>query len=274
MKLSANLSILFPDLPLLERPAAAAAAGFRAVELWWPFAVPEPPEPDLAALVGAIEDADVVVASLNFDAGDLPGGDRGLVSIPARADRFRANVDVTVDLARRLGCRTLNALYGNREAGVDPAEQDELALEHLVLAADAAARVGATVVVEPLNAFESPRYPLTSTRGALDVIERANAAASGEVKLLYDAYHMQRMEGNLIATIRAHAERFGHVQIADAPDRTQPGTGEVAYERVLDALRRTGYDRFVGLEYKPTPGLDPFAWLPRSERGAGVEPPG
>ncbi len=157
-----NLSILFTELPLLERPAAAAAAGFDAVELWWPW--PDDPTPDqvvLDDLRSALEAAGTRLVGLNFYAGQLPGPDRGALSLPgAESDRFRANVEVAAEFAASVGCRALNALYGNRVDGVDPAVQDELALDNLALAARAADEIGATLLVEALNAPESPRYPL------------------------------------------------------------------------------------------------------------------
>ena len=269
LRFDANLSILFPELPLLERPAAAAASGFDAVELWWPFASPDPPDAELDRLAGALADAGVDLVGLNFDAGDMPAGDRGLVSVPAAAARFRANVDVAVGLAGRLGCRTLNALYGNRVDGVDPAEQDELAVAHLALAASAAGRVGATVVVESQNPFDSPRYPLLRTAEVLAVLDRVEREAGARLEFLCDLYHLQRTEGNLIHTVERHWRRFGHVQVADSPGRNQPGTGEIAYERVLAALAATGYRGYVGLEYRPLgPTAESFAWLDPAERAS------
>jgi hydroxypyruvate isomerase len=268
MRFSVNLSIVYPDLPLLERAAAAAAAGFDAVELWWPFEDPDPPRGQLRALADAIGDAGVKLAALNFYAGDMGAGDRGVLSNPDREAQFRANIGPAIDLAEKLGCRIFNALYGNRVEGVDPVVQDDLATENLAMAAEAVRGIGGTVVIEALNSLESPAYPLTTTRQALAVIDRVNSeqASESEVRYLYDIYHMQRMEGDLITTIREHVARFGHVQLADVPARTQPGTGEIAFERVLDALHAAGYDGSVGLEYRSTEGLDPFAWLPTSER--------
>src|SRR5690606_33472962 len=136
----------------------------------------------------------------------------------------------------RLGCTVLHALYGNRVPGVDPRVQDDLAVEHLALAANAAADIGAVIVVEALNPWENPLYPITGSRAALEVIARVAAETGARLQLLYDLYHMQRSEGDLITSIRRHAARFGHVQLADAPGRHEPGTGEVAFDRVLAEL--------------------------------------
>ena len=127
MRFDVNLSILFTELPLLERPAAAKQAGFDAVEFWWPWPVAVPSDAEVDAFVTAVRDAGVQLAGLNFFAGDMPGGDRGLVSWPARSAEFRDNVDVTVGLGEQLGCRAFNALYGNRVDGATPEEQDALA---------------------------------------------------------------------------------------------------------------------------------------------------
>jgi hydroxypyruvate isomerase len=170
-----NLSILFTELPLLERPAAAAAAGFDAVELWWPWPdAPVPARSELDALRGALTDAGTQLVGLNFYAGRLPGPDRGALSVPGEeSDRFRANIEVAADFAQSLGCRALNALYGNRVDGVSAQAQDRLALENLVLAARAADRIGALLLVEALNRPESPRYPLVSAPAAIEVVDRS-----------------------------------------------------------------------------------------------------
>jgi hydroxypyruvate isomerase len=165
-----NLSILFTELPLHERPGAARAAGFDAVEFWWPFDVAVPGDREVDAFVRAVEDAGVRLVSLNFFAGDMPGGDRGLVSWPARAAEFRGNVEATVGIGERLGCRSFNALYGNRVDGASPQEQDDLAVEHMALAAAAAARAGGVVLVEPVSG--APRYPLRTAADAVGAIDR------------------------------------------------------------------------------------------------------
>ncbi|MGH3760322.1 hydroxypyruvate isomerase family protein [Actinophytocola sp.] len=253
MRYDVNLSILFTELPMLDRPAAARAAGFDAVELWWPFDGPTPAERELDTLAGALDDAGVRLVGLNFDAGDMAGGERGLLSSRSTSNRFRENVDVTVGFAGRVGCPVLNALYGNTSDDTD----HDLALENLSLAAGAAQRVGATVVVEALNSYESPRYPITSSKAALDVVDQVPGTA-----FLADFYHLHRMGEDLGALIANSADRFGHVQIADAPGRGQPGTGEIDYPTVLARLAASPYDGRVGCEYKPVGrSADSFGWL-------------
>jgi hydroxypyruvate isomerase len=253
LRYDVNLSILFTELPLLERPAAAAAAGFDAVELWWPFDGPAPADAELDALAGALDDAGVRLAGLNFDAGDLAAGDRGLLSSRSTSGRFRENVDVAVELAGRLGCRVLNALYGNTSDDTD----HDLARENLTLAVRAAGRIGATVVIEALNSFESARYPITSSRAAFELMDQVPGTA-----FLADFYHLHRMGEDLAAVIADGAARFGHVQLADSPGRGQPGTGEIDYAAVLARLAASPYGGPVGLEYKPVgPSADSFGWL-------------
>jgi hydroxypyruvate isomerase len=267
-RFTVNLSILFTELPLLERPAAAAAAGFTAVELWWPWTdSPVPERSGLDALRKAVQDAGVRLTGLNFYAGQLPGPDRGALSVPGEeSERFRANIDVAADFARSLGCTALNALYGNRVDGVDPAEQDALALENLVLAARAASRIGAVLLIEALNRPESPLYPLVSAPAAVEVVDKVNAATGlGNTRLLMDLYHLARNGEDLPAVIDRYAGKTGHVQIADSPGRGAPGTGSLPLEDLLDRLGKAGYEGWVGLEYKPDdrPGAQAFDWLPR-----------
>ncbi|MBV1940357.1 TIM barrel protein [Streptomyces sp. BV286] len=272
-RFNVNLSILFTELPLLERPAAAAAAGFTAVELWWPWTdSPDPGRAELDALRRAIEDAGVQLTGLNFYAGRLPGPDRGALSVPGEESaRFRTNIDVAADFARSLGCTALNALYGNRVEGVDPAVQDELALENLVLAARAADRIGAVLLIEALNEPESPLYPLVSAPAAVAVVDRVNEATGlGNARFLMDLYHLSMNGEDLPSVIERYTDRTGHVQIADNPGRGAPGTGSLPLEELLGLLRKHGYEGWVGLEYKPgdLPSAAAFEWLPREARAA------
>ncbi|MFG2648510.1 TIM barrel protein [Streptomyces sp. NPDC048436] len=269
-RFNVNLSILFTELPLLERPAAAAAAGFTAVELWWPWVdAPTPEQSELDALRAAITDAGVQLVGLNFYAGQLPGPDRGALSIPGEeSEKFRANLSVAADFAESLGCKALNALYGNRVEGVDPAVQDELALENLVLAAREADRVGAVLLIEALNKPESPRCPIVSAPAAIAVVDKVNTLTGlGNAKFLMDLYHLSMNGEDLPAVIDQYVAQTGHVQIADNPGRGAPGTGALPLEELLDQLRKAGYEGWVGLEYKAgdLPSAEAFGWLPASD---------
>ncbi|WP_327065848.1 hydroxypyruvate isomerase family protein [Kitasatospora sp. NBC_01302] len=264
-----NLSILFSELPLLERPAAAAAAGFTAAELWWPFGTEAAPsDGELDALRKAFDDAGVRLTGLNF-LDDLTVGAKGTVSLPAERDRFRSNIPVATALARSLGAGALNALYGNRVAGVPAAEQDALALENLTLAARAAHSIGAILLIEALNRVDAPDYPLHTAKAAVEVVDRVNEATGlGNAKFLCDFYHLAVNGEDLAAVVADHADRIGHVQIADNPGRNEPGTGGLDFEDLLGRLTAAGYRGRIGLEYKPSTGVsaDSFAWLPRELR--------
>jgi len=271
LRYAVNCSILFTELPLLERPAAVRDAGFDAVEFWWPFAESVPADRDVDAFVSAVCDAGVQLVGLNFAAGDMPGGDRGLVSWPARAAEFRDNVDVTIGIGDRLGCRAFNALYGNRVDGVDPAAQDELGAEQLAVAARAAARIGGTVLVEPVSG--APRYPLLTAADVLAVLDRVREEHGAmDLGLLADLYHLAVNGDDVDTVIADSVGRIAHVQIADAPGRNEPGTGELALERQLTDLEAAGYRGWVALEYRPSAASteQSLGWLPRPRRAASA----
>lgn len=265
MRYCANVSILFKEVPFPERFGRAREAGFSAVEFWWPSGE------DPAEVERAIRDAGLSVALINFSAGDMPAGERGLISDPARQQEFRENVPVALDLAASVGCRRLNALAGHEIPGMDRAEQLALARDNVRFAADDAAEQGAEVLVEAVNTIENGPYLLYTTAQAAQFVESVERE---NVRLQYDAYHMQRMEGDLVATVREHIGGISHVQIADSPGRGEPGTGEIRYPYFLGALEELGYGErggYVGLEYNPTTPIteESLAWLPREHRESG-----
>ena len=270
LRYEVNCSILFTELPLLQRAAAAKAAGFDAVEFWWPFDRAVPADSDVDSFVAAVRDAGVALVGLNFFAGNMPGGDRGLVSWPARAAEFRDNIAVTVSIAEQLGCTAFNALYGNRVDGATAQEQDDLAVQNLALAAAGVASIGGIVLIEPVSGAD--RYPLLTAAQAVAVLDRV-AADTGQrnLGLLADLYHLAVNGDDMDAAIAQFASRIAHVQIADAPGRNEPGTGNLALQRQLDALQDAGYAGWVGLEYKPSDPTDSaasFRWLPQDRRGS------
>ena len=261
-----NLSMLFTELPLLQRPAAAKAAGFDAVEFWWPFAVAGPADAEVDAFVRAIDEAGVQLIGLNFFAGDMPGGDRGLVSWPARAAEFRDNIDVVVGIGDRLGCKAFNALYGNRTDDSTPVAQDAVAAENLSLAARAVAGIGGIVLVEPVSG--APRYPLLTGADVIRVIDRVGEP---NVKFLCDLYHLDVNGSDVAADVADYFDRIGHVQIADSPGRGEPGTGKLDIAGHLATLGAKGYDGYVELEYKPTmETVASLAWLPPADRSSAA----
>ncbi|MBB3052154.1 hydroxypyruvate isomerase [Prauserella isguenensis] len=262
LSFDAHLSTLFTERPLLERPRVAREAGFDAVECWWPFdAVAVPSDAAVDAFVSAITDAGVRLVSLNFFAGDMAAGDSGLVSWPGRQEELAESVEVALDIADRLGTRRFNALYGNRLDGVDPEEQDEVAAATLDTLARRVGEFDGKLVLEALSG--RPAYPLTTTADALAVLDRVGRP---ELTLLTDLYH-RAVVGD-IDTVAEQAGRTGHVQLADAPGRREPGSGTTDLDRHLAALEAAGYDGFVGLEYLPsTDTLGSLDWLPRERRG-------
>jgi len=253
---AANVSILWPELPFLERFEAAAEAGFDAVELWWPEGVA------LDALRTTVAETGVEVALLNFDGGDLARGDRGLCNDPAREGRFLENVPVAIELAAALGCTQLNALVGIELPGVERHDQLVRAAANVRTAARAAAARGMRVLIEAINTKDNGPALVHRTDQAADFVR---LVGEPNVALQYDVFHMQRMEGDLAATLTARRDEIAHVQLADAPGRGQPGTGEICFEylfRVLDAI---DYGGWVGLEYRPTTATTEasFAWMDR-----------
>jgi len=261
MQYTVNCHLLFKEYPLFERAAAAKAAGFDQVEYWWPFEVAEPPGDQIQAFVDAIKASGTQLTGLNFFAGNMPGGDRGLVSWVARQAEFRANVPVALAIGEELGCKAYNALYGNRQDGEDPAESDSVGYENLMFAAGAAMAVGATVLLEPISG--SPDFPLKTAADCFAILDRLEATGTTNVKFLCDLFHLAANGDDLQNVVESYASRTGHVQVADFPGRGQPGTGILPLQALLATLRRAGYDGPVGLEYNPTVATaDSFAQLP------------
>lgn len=265
----ANCSMLFTEVPLLERPEAARAAGFDTIEFWWPWPdQPVPGDAEVEQFISAIEDAGVQLAGLNFFAGDLMGPDCGVLSIPSRVKEFRDNIDVTVGIGERLGTRGFNALFGNRVEDASAREQDELGRESLVEAAKAASRIGATVLVEPISGPKP--YPLRTAAETVAVVDDVRAAGADNVGFLCDLFHLANNGDDLDAAVASYADKVAHVQIADLPGRGEPGSGDLDLDVQLRALEAAGYAGFVGLEYKPTTEntVSSLGWLPRERRGA------
>jgi hydroxypyruvate isomerase len=262
----ANCSMLFTERPLLARPAAAADAGFAAVELWWPWPDnPVPSDAEVDALIASVQDAGVQLVGLNFFAGQLSGPDAGVLSIPVRSQEFRDNLAVAVGIGERLGVSAFNALYGVRVDDASPQQQDELAVENLALAAEAAARIGATVLVEPVSGPKA--YPLRTAADVVAVLDRVVATGHHNVGFLCDLFHLANNGDDLDAAIASYAGRVAHVQIADWPGRGEPGTGELDLDRHLADLQARGYAGWVGLEYTPTTTTEEsLAWLPVARR--------
>jgi hydroxypyruvate isomerase len=251
---AANLSILWPELPLAGRFERAARAGFSAVELWWPGIAAARSLPGLTARWG------LRLALLNFDAGDMAAGERGLAGDPGGVERLRASVPDALAIARDCGCTRLNLLLGLRQDRYSLGEQLACARDNVAWAADLAASAGGEVMIEAINPMDNGPVLLATTAAAASF---AASVARDNVRLQYDVYHMQRMEGDIVARLDAYWPLIGHIQIADVPGRHEPGTGEINYPFVLDHLDARGYQGAVGLEYHPSTGRaeDSFGWL-------------
>ena len=229
-RFSANLSMLFTEVPFLDRFARAAQAGFEAVEFMFPYAH-SPQE-----------------IKANLPAGDWDGGERGIACDPARVAEFRAGVAQGVAYATALGVPQLNCLAGKAPAGADDALLRHTLVENLRFAAAALHQAGLRLLVEPINRYDMPGFYLQRTAQALSVLDEVGAP---NAFVQYDVYHAQRTEGELAATLERHLARIGHIQIADNPGRHEPGTGEINYPFLFQHLDRIGYQGWVGAEYRP-----------------------
>jgi hydroxypyruvate isomerase len=253
LRFSANLSFLFGDMPFYDRIDAAAQNGLRGVEYMSPY------DYDVAEIKRRLRAHGLTQVLFNLPVGDFTKGERGFATDPGRVSEFRAGVAAAVTIARELDCKRVNCLTGIAIPGLDPARARATLVENVRHAAQALDAIGATLVVEPLNRIDTPGFVIGTTAEALALIDETGAP---NFKVQYDVYHAQRAEGNVIATVRAHAARFGHVQIADSPSRNEPGTGELAYERILPVFDEAGYDGWIGLEYRPSrPVPATFSWL-------------
>ena len=241
-RFSANLSMLFTEVPFLDRFERAAQAGFEAVEFMFPYA--HSPQEIKARL-----DATGLKAVLhNLPAGDWEGGDRGIACDPARVAEFRAGVARGVAYATTLGVPQLNCLAGKAPVGADDALLHRTFVDNLRFAAAALHQAGLRLLVEPINRYDIPGFYLQRTAQALSVLDEVGAP---NAFVQYDIYHAQRTEGELAATLAQHLTRIGHIQIADNPGRHEPGSGEINYRFLFQHLDRIGYQGWVGAEYRP-----------------------
>jgi hydroxypyruvate isomerase len=242
-KLAANLSLLFPQLPFLERFAAAARAGFRYVEYQFPY-----PFGSAAEVASAARAARVEVVLHNLPAGDAAKGDRGIACQPARMGEFREGVDRAIEYAKAAGCPRLNALAGIPPQGLDREQAKQTLIENLRYAAGRLKAAGLTLLTEPCNPRTIPGFLLNTSREGIEAID---AAGADNLQLQYDVFHMQIVEGDLAKTIERLLARIGHIQIADVPDRNEPGTGEINFPWLLAHIDRLGYRGWIGAEYIP-----------------------
>ncbi len=251
-KLAANLTMMFNEVDFLDRFAAAAGAGFKGVEYLFPY--PYPKE-QLAQKLAAHNLAQVLH---NFPAGDWAKGERGIACQPERVGEFQDSVGKAIEYATALGCTQLNCLAGIPPAGADRDKVRATLVSNLRFAADKLGAAGIKVLIEPINTFDIPGFFLSGTRQALEILKDVG---STNLYLLYDIYHMQRMEGELANTIKANLPRIAHFQLADNPGRNEPGTGEINYRFLFGFLDAIGYDGWIGCEYRPKGNtVDGLSW--------------
>lgn len=240
-RFAANLTMMFTEVPFIERFGKAAAAGFEAVEFLFPYA--HTPE----AVAAEVTRHGLTVALFNMPPGDWEAGERGMAAIPGRAQEFRDNVDIALRYALALGCRTLHAMSGITE-GLDRAACEATFVENFRHAADRLAPHGITLLVEPINSRNMPGYFIAHQADAvalLDRVDRPNASVQ------LDLYHAQIMDGDLTRLIQKMKGRFAHVQLASVPERHEPDEGELNYPHLYSVLDAEGYEGWIGCEYNP-----------------------
>jgi hydroxypyruvate isomerase len=252
-RFAANLSMLFTEVPFLGRFDAAARAGFKAVEVQFPYEAPA------AAIRERLVANGLTMVLHNLPAGDWAAGDRGLACNPARQAEFRAGVPRAIEYATTLGVPQLNCLAGKPGAGVDEATTHRTFVDNVRFAAAECRKAGLRLVMEPINNYDVPGFWLNKTAKALAVIEEAGA---DNLFVQYDIYHAQRYEGELAATLQQHLAKIGHIQCADNPGRHEPGTGEINFEFLFAHIDRIGYGGWLGAEYKPATTTEAgLGWL-------------
>ena len=242
-KLAANLSLLFPQLPFPERFAAAAKTGFRYVEYQFPYSFGSAQE-----IAKRARDAGVEVVLHNLPGGDAAKGDRGIACLPDRVAEFREGVERAIEYAKAAGCPRLNTLAGVAPAGAPRESLRATLIENLRYAADKLKAAGLTLLTEPCNTRTIPNFFLNTSQDGIEIIDAVRAP---NLMLQYDIFHMQIVEGDLAKTIERLLPRIGHMQLADVPDRHEPGTGEINYAWLLAEIDRLGYKGWIGCEYLP-----------------------
>jgi len=252
IKLAANLTMLYNEVGFLDRFDAAAKSGFAGVEYLFPYAFPK------EELVERLAKHKLTQVLHNLPAGDWPAGERGIACHPDRVGEFQDGVGKAIDYARALACGQVNCLAGIAPAGVDREKVRGTFVANLRFAAEKLGAAGIKLLIEPVNTYDIPGFWLARTQQALDVIRDVG---SNNLYLQYDIYHMQRMEGELANTIKAHLPQIAHLQLADNPGRNEPGTGEINYRFLFGFIDSIGYEGWIGCEYKPKgKTIDGLGW--------------
>jgi len=254
-KLAANLSMMFQEVPFLDRFQAAAAAGFRGVEFLFPYDHP------VAEVRARLRDAGLTQALFNLPPGDWAAGERGLAAQPGREAEFAEALDRAIEYAEALECGQLHAMAGMVPARADVAQYERTYVANLRSAAERTRRAGIRLLIEPLNARDMPGYFLNTVEQARDIIAKVG---DDNVFLQFDLYHCQITEGDLSERARALWKIISHFQIAGVPGRHEPDVGEINYPYLFDLIDGLGYQGWIGCEYRPKSGtLEGLGWARR-----------
>jgi hydroxypyruvate isomerase len=260
LQFAPNLSMMYTEVPFLERFERAAADGFTAVEFLFPY------EFGAKAVQAALNAHGLQAVLFNINPGNLDKGERGALSHPDRRDFFRQTMLEALEYAQTFGCPRIHVMVGNRLPELSREAQIACALENLAWAAPLAAKAGVTLMIEPLNAVDMATYLIHTPSEGMELVESANHP---HVKLQYDVYHTQMTQGRLIQTMTELWPHIGHIQISDVPGRHEPGTGEINYPAIFAAIEGLGYTGHIGLEYRPARDTaSSLAWLPREQRAS------
>lgn len=252
-KFAANLTMLFNEHDFLDRFQAAADAGFKGVEYLFPYAY------DKQQLAEQLQKNGLTQVLHNLPAGDWDGGERGIAVLPERVGEFQDGVGRAIEYATALGCKQVNCLAGKVPAGLDADAAHSTFVSNLQFAAGKLKDAGIRLLVEPINTFDIPGFYLNRTEQAAALLQDVG---SDNLFIQYDIYHAQRQEGELANTIKKHLNKIAHIQLADNPGRNEPGTGEINYAWLFKYIDGTGYDGWIGCEYKPA-GVtkDGLGWI-------------
>ena len=251
-RLAANLSMMFNEVDFMDRFGAAAEGGFKGVEYLFPY------DYDKDDLRAALDEHGLVQVLHNLPAGDWDAGERGIACHPDRVGEFRDGVGRAIDYATTLGCDQVNCLAGVAPSDVSSETLRETFVSNLAFAAGELEKAGITLLIEAINTRDIPGFFLQTTSQSLAIVKDVG---SDNLKLQYDIYHMQIMEGDLTPTMEANLPMIRHMQLADNPGRNEPGTGEINYPFLFDAIDKMGYDGWIGCEYKPrTTTVEGLQW--------------
>ncbi|MCX5589884.1 hydroxypyruvate isomerase [Alcaligenes endophyticus] len=252
-KFAANLTMLFNEHDFLDRFQAAADAGFKGVEYLFPYAY------DKQELADRLQQHSLTQVLHNLPAGNWDAGERGIAIFPERVGEFQDGVGRAIDYARALGCKQVNCLAGKRPENLSAEKAQQTLVDNLKFAAEKLHAAGIRLLIEPINNFDIPGFFIRRTDQAAQILSEVG---SDNLFIQYDIYHAQREEGELANTIKKFLPQIAHIQLADNPGRNEPGTGEINYQWLFKYIDNTGFDGWIGCEYKPASVTkDGLGWI-------------